>query len=522
MEPFNASEYLLDRRVAAGDGERVALVTDGDSVTYSQLLDQVIAVAGGLRELGVRPEGRIVLVLLDGVEFVVTFLAATRLGAIPLPLNPLLPAQDVALAAADSRSRVAVISGERPELVDSFAAIAPEISDVVLAGTAVVEVASTPDTKVWRWDEIASCANGVVPFGTWEDSPGFWLCTSGTTGRPKLAMHRHVDLRLTAEGYASEVLGITQSDRCFSVAPMFHAFGLGNSLTFPLAAGAAAILEPKRPPIPARVAEIVHREQPTLFFSVPTFYAALLAAELPADSFRSVRLGVSAGEPLPADLYGRFLEWFGVEILDGIGSTEMTHIYISNRHGQVRPGTSGRPVGGYRARLEDDEGNEVAADTAGQLVVAGPSLASGYWCRTDATRERFCGEWFRTGDMYTRSEDGFYTYLGRADDMLRVAGEWVSPAEVEGVLVEYPAILEAAVVGVPIDGLVKPVACVVAANDRVVDVDEVLEFCRARLAGFKRPRRVLVVDELPKTATGKIQRTKVRALAEASQVGVGG
>jgi acyl-coenzyme A synthetase/AMP-(fatty) acid ligase len=231
---------------------------------------------------------------------------------------------------------------------------------------------------------------------------------------------------------------------------------------------------------------------------------------------------VSAGEPLPADLYDRFLQRFGVEILDGIGSTELAHIYISNRRGQVRPGTSGRPVGGYRMRLEDDEGNEVEVDSPGQLCVAGASLASGYWCRTDASRERFCGEWFRTGDMYTRSEDGYYSYLGRADDMLKVGGEWVSPAEVEGALAEHPTVLEAAVVGVSGGGLVKPVACVVAVNDQVVDVAELHEFCRARLAGFKRPRQVLVLDDLPKTVTGKIRRTEVRALVEATQVGGAG
>jgi benzoate-CoA ligase family protein len=335
-------------------------------------------------------------------------------------------------------------------------------------------------------------------------------------------MHRHVDLRLTAEGYARDVLQLTPEDRCFSVAPMFHAYGLGNSLTFPLSVGATAVLEPTRPPTPARVLEVLGRERPTLFFGVPTFYAALLAAELPADCFGSVRLAVSAGEALPGDLYCRFLERFGVEILDGIGSTELTHIYLSNRPGEARPGTSGYPVSGYRVRLEDDEGNDVGAERPGQLCVAGASLASGYWCRTDATRERFCGEWFRTGDMYTRSEDGFYTYLGRVDDMLKVGGEWVSPAEVEGVLVEHPDVLEAAVVGVSRDGLVKPVACVVATRDHVLDVAELLEFCRIRLAGFKRPREVLVVDELPKTATGKIQRTKVRSLAEATQIGVGG
>jgi benzoate-CoA ligase len=330
-------------------------------------------------------------------------------------------------------------------------------------------------------------------------------------------MHRHVDLRLTTEGYAQEVLEVTAADCCFSVAPLFHAYGLGNGLTFPLASGASVILEPTRPPTPQLVADIVRLEQPTLFFAVPTFYAALLASDLPADTFASLRLAVSAGEPLPAELYAGFRDRFGVEILDGIGSTELTHIYISNRAGQVVPGSSGKPVSGYRIRLEDDDGNEPPADTAGQLSVAGASLATGYWCRTDATRERFHGEWFRTGDMYSRSADGHYTYLGRADDMLKVSGEWVSPAEVEGVLAEHPDVLEAAVVGESIDGLTRPAAYVVAVPGRTVDGAEVLAFCRERLAGFKRPRRIVVVDELPKTATGKIQRALVRQLATPAQ-----
>jgi benzoate-CoA ligase len=497
MQTFNASEYLLDRRLSAGDGDRVAIRERGESITYLELLDLVGAASASLHGLGVRPEERVLLVLLDGVEFVATFLGAMRIGAIPLPLNPLLPAPDLALAAADSRARVAVISRTRPDLVEELRQGAPELAEIVV--------------------EVASTGIDPGPFPTWEDSPGFWLCTSGTTGRPKLAMHRHVDLRLTAEGYAREVLQLTDADRCFSIAPLFHAFGLGNGLTFPLATGATAILESTRPPTPQLVADIVRVEQPTVFFAVPTFYAALLAADLAEDAFASLRLAVSAGEPLPAELYSRFRDRFGVEILDGIGSTELTHIYISNRPGRVVPGTSGTVVGGYRIRVEDDEGNEAAIDTPGHLSVAGASLATGYWCRTAATRERFHGEWFRTGDMYSRSADGYYTYLGRADDMLKVAGEWVSPAEVEAVLVEHPDVLEVAVVGESVDGLTWPVAYVVAKPGRTIEEAEVVEFCRGRLAGFKRPRRVLVIDDLPKTVTGKIQRARVRELAASTQ-----
>jgi benzoate-CoA ligase len=516
MVRFNMSEYLLDRWVSAGYGDRVALRERGVSVTYSQLLERVGAAAAGLKGLGVRPEERVLLVLFDSIEFVVAFLAAVRVGAVPLPLNPLLPGRDLAFAAADSRARIAVVSGERAESLAEIGTGAPELAELVLVGES--EAQQLPTGRAYSWQEAMAGGTDPGAFASWEDSPGFWLCTSGTTGRPKLAMHRQVDLRLTAEGYAREVLELTEDDRCFSAAPMFHAYGLGNSLAFPLAVGGTAVLEPTRPPRAAVVADVVRVEKPTLFFAVPTFYASLLAADLPAETFSPLRLAVSAGEPLPPELYSRFLERFGVEILDGIGSTELTHIYISNRPRQVRPGTSGTAVGGYRVRLEDDDGREVPANTAGRLSVAGASLATGYWCKTDETRERFCGEWFRTGDMYSRSADGFYTYLGRADDMLRVGGEWVSPAEVEAILVEHPDVLEAAVVGEPIGGLTRPVACVVAVPERILDPTEVLEFCRARLAGYKRPRRVLVVGELPKTVTGKIQRAKVRELAGEPQL----
>src|SRR5262245_24663653 len=329
-------------------------------------------------------------------------------------------------------------------------------------------------------------------------------------------MHRQVDLRITAEGYAREVLGISPGDRCFSVAPLFHAYGLGNALGFPLSVGATAILEPTFPAKPDRVAEVVRAEQATLFFSEPTFYAALLAADIPQDSFASVRQGVSAGEALPAELFERFRDRFGVEILDGIGSTEMTHIYVSNRSGRCRPGSSGTVVGGYRVRLADERGDPVPPGTPGQLWVAGDSAATGYWCRTEATRESFQGAWFRSGDMYVESEDGFYGYLGRADDMFKVGGEWVAPAEVEAVLVEHADVLEAVVVGaIRTDGLMEVVACVVPGTARRIDPDALVEHCRGRLAGFKRPRRVLVLEELPKTATGKIQRAVLRERAGA-------
>ena len=307
------------------------------------------------------------------------------------------------------------------------------------------------------------------------------------------------------------MLGIRPDDRCYSVGPMFHAYGLGNSLSFPFSVGATAVVEPTRPPTPELVGEIARLLHPTLLFCIPTFYAALCASELPADTFASVRWAVSAAEPLPAETYHRFEERFGVRILDGIGSTEMTHIYISNSSAALRPGTSGKPVPGYHVEIVDDDGVPVQADVPGHLNVSGDSMAVGYWCDSAATCYSFGGDRMRTGDMYSCSEDGYYTYLGRSDDMMRVSGEWVSPAEVEALLVRHPAVLEAAVVGYRDDqGMQRPVAFVVAVPGSTIDDAELEVLCKAELAGYKRPRRYQVVDALPKTATGKIQRFVLR------------
>ena len=497
--PYNACTDLLDRNVDTGRGEHPAVVTRQRTVTYAELLDEVAGTAAGLRRLGVAAEQRVAMVMLDSTEFYDVFLGALRIGAVPAPVNPMLPGRDVGATVAASRAAVLVVSAERATELEIIRAAAPEVSTVIVTGSP-------------EWEALlAGGADGGEPFATWDESPGFWLCTSGSTGRPKLAMHRHIDLRVTADTYGADVLGVRPDDRCYSVGPMFHAYGLGNSLSFPFAVGATAIVEPTRPPTPALVGDIATSLRPTLLFCIPTFYAALCASDLPADTFASVRWGVSAAEPLPAETFHRFEERFGVQILDGIGSTEMTHIYISNSPTDVRPGTSGRPVPGYRVEVVDDEGRLVPSDVPGHLRVSGDSMAVGYWCDSAATRQSFGGDWMRTGDMYSCSADGYYTYLGRSDDMLRVGGEWVSPAEVEAVLVRHPAVLEAAVVGYrDDDGIQRPQAFVVATSGATVDEAELEVLCKAELAGFKRPRRYTVVDALPKTATGKIQRYVLR------------
>jgi benzoate-CoA ligase family protein len=495
---YNACVDLLDRNVDTGRAEHPAVVTRTRTVTYAELLDEVVATAAGLRRLGVDPEQRVAMVMLDSIEFYDVFLGALRIGAVPAPVNPLLPGRDLGAVVGVSRARVLVVSAERAGEVDAIRAAAPEVSTVIVTGSP-------------EWDELVAGGSGGDPWSSWDESPGFWLCTSGSTGRPKLAMHRHIDLRVTADTYGAEVLGVRPDDRCYSVGPMFHAYGLGNTLSFPFSVGATAIVEPTRPPTPALVGEVARSLEPTLLFCIPTMYAALCASDLPADTFSSVRWGVSAAEPLPADVFHRFEERFGVRILDGIGSTEMTHIYISNSPTALRPGTSGRPVPGYRVEIVDDDGRPVPVGSAGHLEVSGDSMAVGYWCDHAASHRSFRGERMRTGDMYECSQDGYFTYLGRSDDMLRVGGEWVSPAEVEATLVTHPAVLEAAVVGYRDEqGIQRPAAYVVAAPGRTVDPEELVVLCKAELAGYKRPRRYEIVTELPKTATGKIRRYALR------------
>ena len=510
--PFNASAYLVDRRLELGHGDRVAVAGPGGSLTYAQLAERVRRAAAGLRAAGLRPEERIVLFAADGPELLITFLAGLRIGAVPVPVSTMYNGAELGRLLADSRARMLLVTPQFTAAAQEALA-GTEIRDVVLAGDAVVDPPA--GMRAWRWEELLAAGDDASVYGTWEESPAFWLYTSGTTGTPKAAMHRHGSIRHVAECYGAQVLGITAEDRCFSVAKLFFAYGLGNAALFPLSAGATTILDPARP-TPQGVAERLVEHRPTLFFAVPTFYAALLNAGVPREAFASVRLAVSAGEPLPAELYHRFTERYGVELLDGIGSTEALHIFLSNRPGEVRPGTTGTPVPGYRVRLVDEHGRDVAPGTPGTLLVGGESIATGYWAQTAVTRQVFQGEWLRTGDTYVRSEDGYYTCLGRTGDMLKAGGIWVSPAEVEARLLEHPSVAMAAVVGVPDgDGLDKPVACVVPREGTAADPAELIEFCRAGLASFKRPREVLIVEELPTTATGKLQRHIVRRQAAA-------
>jgi benzoate-CoA ligase family protein len=517
VESFNASVYLIDRQVSAGRGDRLAIAGPAGSLTYAELAARVAELAAGFGVLGVRPEERVVLSATDRPETVVTFCALLRMGAVPVPVSTMYHGGELGELLRDCRAATVVATPECAATAREAIGMAPEVRTLVLTGGAGQDaeeaVAAAAGVATHKWADILAegqRAGAAAPYGTWFDSPGFWLYTSGTTGTPKAAMHRHGSIARVCETYAHQVLGIRPDDRCYSVAKLFFAYGLGNSLLFPFSVGATAVLDPARATPAGAVARLAG-DGPTLFFAGPAFFAALLNSDAPVAAFSSVRLATSAGEALPAEIYRRFTSRYGVDIIDGLGTTEALHIFISNRPGAVRPGTSGTVVPGYEARLVDDRGAPAADGEPGHLLVRGDSIATGYWCATAATRQVFQGEWLRTGDTYTRSQDGYYTCLGRSNDMIKAGGIWVSPMEVEGRLIQHPAVAECAVVGHrDAAGLEEVVACVVPASGAPVDAAELIEFCRDGLASFKRPREVLELADLPKTATGKIRRNVVR------------
>jgi benzoate-CoA ligase family protein len=507
---FNACEYLLDRRLAAGDGQRIALAGPSGEVSYAQLYDRVCRTAAGLRSIGVQPEQRILMVMSDSPAFVVVYLAAMRVGAIPVPVSTMLRADGIAELLRDSRARFLAITAEFAAAAESAAAAAPE-----LAGLLTDVPLSASPRPVHLLSELAQCEPDEAVYDTTADSPAFWLYTSGTTGTPKGAMHRHGSVPVVCETYGSQVLGITPLDRCLSAAKAFFAYGLGNSVLFPLSVGATCVLLPS-PSRPDLIAETAVAYGATLFFGGPTFFANMLRAGLPQDALGGVRLAASAGEALPAALYTRWTAQFGIDIIDGIGMTEMLHIFLSNAPGAVRPGTTGVAVPGYDLKLIDEESGQqiTQAGVPGTLYVRGASSATGYWARYDASRLVFQGEWLRTGDTYVRDSDGYYECLGRTGDMIKASGIWVSPMEVETRLLSHPAVAQAVVVAAPdSDGLEKPVAYVLLGAGATATEAELIEFCRQGLPSFKRPRAVVFTDGFPTTATGKIRRVDLRSMA---------
>ncbi len=504
-EQFNVATYFVDRHLAEGRGDSLAILFAEQQLTYGQVAAQVNRAANALARTGIGGGDRVLLLLLDSPAFVAAFWGAIKQGAVAVPVNTLLTPEDYEFILQDSAARALIVHDVLYEKVAPALARRPELKVVWVAGRPADRAVSFEDVLAREPAEAAAAP-------TQRDDPAFWLYTSGSTGRPKAAIHRHRDMVYCFEGFARGILQITAADRTFSASKLFFAYGLGNALYFPFGVGATTVLLAERP-TPEKVFEIIRRHRPTLFYAVPSLYAAMLqVAEAEKSDFSSVRLAVSAGEALPASLWERFQERFGISILDGIGSTEMLHMFISNRPGEVVPGSSGRLVPGYEARVVDEHGNDVAPGQIGNLWIRGASAAAGYWNRPELTAATFRGEWTVTGDKYICDARGYYFYCGRTDDMLKVSGLWVSPLEIETALLAHPEVVECAVVGATDrDGLTKPKAFVVTRqSDSGALESELREFLRTRLPGYKIPEWIVFTAALPKTATGKIQRFKLR------------
>jgi benzoate-CoA ligase family protein len=505
---FNAARFFVDRHVEEGRAGKVALFCEDRQITYGDLQELVNRTGNALRGLGVEMEHRVLCLLLDTPEFLATFWGAIKIGAVPIPVNTMMCEQDYLYFLNDSRARILVVSEPLYPFVEPVLKEARYLKHTIVAGKAPAKLQSFE-----AWIDKASPALDAAD--TCRDDTAFWLYSSGSTGFPKGAVHLQHDMVVCADNYAMGVLGITEADRTFSAAKLFFAYGLGNNMYFPMRVGGQAVLYPHRP-VPEAMFENIQRFRPTIFFGVPTLYAAMLQVKDAGKRYdlSSLRLCVSAGEALPEEIYRRWRERFSIEILDGIGTTEILHIFLSNRPGQARPGASGVPVPGYEAMVVDDRGNPVPPGEIGNLSVKGDSTMAYYWNQHRNTKTALFGDWIHTGDMYYQDEDGFFWYCGRADDMLKVGGIWVSPVEVESALISHPAVLESAVVGrEDSDRLVKPKAFVVLKEGHTAGpaIDaELKSFVKDKIAPYKYPRWIEFVADLPKTATGKIQRFKLR------------
>lgn len=512
---YNYAADIIDRNLSAGRADKPAYIDPRGTWTYGQLADRVARFASVLRLLGVRREERVLMVMLDTIDWPTAFLGCLKAGAVAVPVNTLMTEDDYRYMLSDSRARVLVVSESLYPRFEKLIGQSPDLDHVIVCGD------DAHGHK--RFEDLLSAAKPdpqTAP--TVRDDVAYWQYTSGSTGKPKGAVHVHADLKLNNDLYAVPVIELTDRDVCYSVAKLFFAYGLGNSLNFPLSAGACTVLSPDRP-TPDGVAALLRKHPVTVFYSVPTFYAAFLASTAaPQRNELKLRCCISAGEALPADVGKRWLDRYGVDILDGLGSTEMTHIFMSNRQGEVRYGTSGKRLPGYDIKLVDDDGNPVKQGELGELLIRGPTAAIMYWNNREQSRNTFLGEWTRSGDKYVEDEDGYFTYCGRRDDMLKVSGMYVSPFEVEGALMTHVEVLEAAVVAWPdADTLIKPKAFVVLKDQtKVADAAArdamsraLQDHVKSSLAPYKYPRWIEFRIDLPKTATGKIQRFKLRSEA---------
>jgi benzoate-CoA ligase family protein len=509
-ETFNVATYFVDRNVLEGRGEKTAIECGEERISYRQLMERTNRVGNALRRLGVRIEERVALLLLDTPEFLYSFFGIIKSGAVAVPVNTYLKAHEYEYLLNDCRARVVLVSESLLPQLQSI----PRERLKYLREIVVVGGRSQPHSTLGQLMDNASGELDAEP--TRKDDAAFWLYSSGSTGPPKGCVHLHHDMVVCSELYARNILHMSEHDRCYSVARLFFAYGLGNAGYFPLGCGATTILCAARP-TPETVYAEIERYRPTLFFSVPSNYAALLAYQREDRAefdLSSVREAISAGESLPASLFERFKQRFGVEILDSLGSTETLQMVIANRPGEAKPGSSGKLIPGYEARIVDDNGRSVAPGEIGDLLVKGDSTCAGYWNQHEKTKETFAGHWFRSGDKYYQDEEGYFWYAGRANDLFKVSGRWLSPAEVESALIAHPAIREAAVIARDDEnGLTKPAAYVVV-NDGFIASDQLNRELQAwvaeRIGNYKRPRWIEFLFELPKTATGKLQRYKLR------------
>lgn len=514
--PYNAVSDFVDANVARGLGAKIAFIDPDRSLTYGELQTRSVRFANALRQLGLRHEERVALLLHDTVDYPVAFWGTIRSGSIALPLNTFLNVSQYGYILADSRASALVAAMPLAQAIWPIIDRLPHLRTIILVGAIADDKAAFLGREVHLFEDIIAAAS-AAPFtaDTVSDEVAFWLYTSGSTGDPKGVKHVHSNLMATAKLFGQGVLGITENDVVHSAAKLFFAYGLGNAMTFPLSVGATAALWPYRPS-PEAVFEMMRKHRPTIFYGVPSLYTALLAhADICAGAGSDrLRLCVSAGEALPAPIGERWRQVVGVDVLDGIGSTELLQTFLSNRPGQIRYGSTGKPVPGYEARIVDDKGRELGAAEMGELIIRGPSAGEGYWNQRAKSRRTFVGEWTYTGDKYRRDADGYYYYCGRTDDMFKVSGMWVSPFDVEAALVSHEAVLEAAVIGKEdADGLVKPKAFIVLKNGYVAD-ESLLESLKIHVkehAGpWKYPRWIELRTDLPRTATGKIQRFKLR------------
>ena len=507
LDHYNAAVDLIERNLAARP-EKIAYIDEHGSYSFAELAERVNRCANALTALGLALETRILVCLLDTIDFPSVFLGAIKAGLVPVAVNTLLTSSDFDFMLRDSRAQTLVVSETLLPAFEPILEGQPFLKHVIVSGESN---SAQPRLK----DLVGKAEKNFTAAPTRADDACFWLYSSGSTGMPKGVVHVHTSMIRTAELYAQPILGIQDSDLVFSAAKLFFAYGLGNALSFPLSVGATTILLGDRP-TPQAVCRILREYRPTIFYGVPTLYSALLASpDLPKRDELSLRRCTSAGEALPPDVGRRWLEHTGVDILDGLGSTEMLHIFLSNRPRDVRYGTTGKPVPGYDIRLVDEDGKPVAKGEIGELQVAGPTGAACYWNNRDKSRNTFLGPWTRSGDKYTESDDGYFVYSGRNDDMLKVSGIWVSPFEVESALASHAAVLESAVVGhADENGLIKPKAYVVLRPNMPQTealAADLQQHVKAKLAPYKYPRWIEFVAELPKTATGKIQRFKLRA-----------